>query len=156
MPVEIRKDTSRVDIMYHPFGMFRHGSFNAHISPKTTKGIEGIFSPKISQKQFERFLNELAQMDLREKCNYKSFNKFDSSEPPEELKIRLFDKQGECYKELSQQYISRQVYGNLDGDIHDIKNRIIGITPQLKEFLREGVKEEPKSGFSFFGLFKKK
>lgn len=95
-------------------------------------------------------------MDLREKCNYKSFNKFDSSEPPEELKIRLFDKQGECYKELSQQYISRQVYGNLDGDIHDIKNRIIEITPQLKEFLREGVKEEPKSGFSFFGLFKKK
>lgn len=95
-------------------------------------------------------------MDLREMCNYKSFNKFDSSEPPEELNIRLFDKQGECYKELTRQRICGHVYGNLAGDINELRNRIIEITPQLKEFLREGVKEEPKSGFSFFGLFKKK
>ena len=155
VPVEIRKDTSRVDIMYSPFGPIWHGSFYAHISPKTTKGIEGIFTPKISQKQFEQFLNELDQMSLREECAYKSFNKFDSSESPETLIIRLFDKQGECYKELSQQYISRQVYGNLAGDIKELRNRIIEITPQLKEHLRREAQKESKSVFSFFGLFKK-
>lgn len=95
-------------------------------------------------------------MDLREMCNYKSFNKFDSSEPPEELNIRLFDKQGECYKELTRQRIGGHAYGNLAGDINELRSKIIEITPQLKEFLREGVKEEQKSGFSFFGLFKKK
>lgn len=160
VPVEIRKDTSRVDIMYHPFGPIWHGSFNAHISPKTTKGVEGIFTPQISQKQFERFLKELAQMDLREMCNYKSFNKFDSSEPPEELNIRLFDKQGECYKELTRQEISCYAYGNLAGDINELRSKIIEITPQLKEHLRREeyreTQKESKSGFSFFGLFKKK
>ena len=156
VPVEIRKDTSRVDIMYNPFGPIRQGFFNTHISPKNTKGIEGIFTPQISQKQFERFLNELDQMSLREECAYKSFNKFDSSESPETLNIRLFDKQGECYKELSQQYIARQVYGNLAGDINELRNRIIEITPQLKEHLRREAQQESKSGFSFFGLFKKK
>lgn len=156
VPVEIRKDTSRVDIMYHPFGPIRQEFFNTHISPKNTKGIEGILSPQISQTQFERFLNELAQMNLREKCDYNSFNQFDFSEPPEELNIRLFDKQGECYKELSQQYIARQVYGNLAGDINELRNRIIEITPQLKEHLRREAQQESKSGFSFFGLFKKK
>ena len=156
VPVEIRKDTSRVDIVYKPFGPNWQGFFDTHISPKNTKGIEGIFTPQISQKQFERFLNELDQMSLREKCAYKSFNQFDFSEPPETLIIRLLDKQGECYKELSQQYIARQVYGNLAGDINELRNRIIEITPQLKEHLREKVQEESKSGFSFFGLFKKK
>lgn len=155
-PVEIRKDTSRVDIMYKPFGPIWQEFFNAHISPKTTKGAEGIFTPQISQKQFERFLNELDQMSLREKCAYKSFNQFDFSEPPETLIIRLLDKQGECYKELSQQYIARQVYGNLAGDINELRNRIIEITPQLKEHLRREAQQESKSGFSFFGLFKKK
>lgn len=154
--VEIRKDTSRVDIMYHPFGPIRQGFFNTHISPKPTKGFKGIFTPQISQKQFERFLNELDQMSLREKCAYKSFNQFDFSEPPETLIIRLLDKQGECYKELSQQYIARQVYGNLAGDINELRNRIIEITPQLKEHLRREAQQESKSGFSFFGLFKKK
>ena len=156
VPVEIRKDTSRVDIVYKPFGPNWQGFFDTHISPKNTKGIEGIFTPQISQKQFERFLNELDQMSLREKCAYKSFNQFDFSEPPETLIIRLLDKQGECYKELSQQYIARQVYGNLAGDINELKNRIIEITPQLKEHLRREAQEESKSGFSFFGLFKKK
>ena len=156
VPVEIRKDTSRVDIVYKPFGPNWQGFFNTHISPKNTKGIEGIFTPQISQKQFERFLNELDQMSLREKCAYKSFNQFDFSEPPETLIIRLLDKQGECYKELSQQYIARQVYGNLAGDINELRNRIIEITPQLKEHLRREAQEESKSGFSFFGLFKKK
>lgn len=156
VPVEIRKDTSRVDIVYKPFGPNWQGFFNTHISPKNTKGIEGIFTPQISQKQFERFLNELDQMSLREKCAYKSFNQFDFSEPPETLIIRLLDKQGECYKELSQQYISRQVYGNLAGDINELRNRIIEITPQLKEHLRREAQKESKSGFSFFGLFKKK
>lgn len=156
VPVEIRKDTSRVDIVYKPFGPNWQGFFNTHISPKNTKGIEGIFTPQISQKQFERFLNELDQMSLREKCAYKSFNQFDFSEPPETLIIRLLDKQGECYKELSQQYIARQVYGNLAGDINELKNRIIEITPQLKEHLRREAQQESKSGFSFFGLFKKK
>lgn len=155
VPVEIRKDTSRVDIVYKPFGPNWQGFFDTHISPKNTKGIEGIFTPQISQKQFERFLNELDQMSLREKCAYKSFNQFDFSEPPETLIIRLLDKQGECYKELSQQYISRQVYGNLAGDIKELRNRIIEITPQLKEHLRREVQQESKSGFSFFGLFKK-
>ena len=155
VPVEIRKDTSRVDIVYKPFGPNWQGFFDTHISPKNTKGIEGIFTPQISQKQFERFLNELDQMSLREKCAYKSFNQFDFSEPPETLIIRLLDKQGECYKELSQQYISRQVYGNLAGDINELRNRIIEITPQLKEHLRREVQQESKSGFSFFGLFKK-
>lgn len=155
-PVEIRKDTSRVDIMYKPFGPIWQEFFNAHISPKTTKGAEGIFTPQISQKQFERFLNELDQMSLREKCAYKSFNQFDFSETPETLIIRLLDKQGECYKELSQQYIARQVYGNLTGDINELRNRIIEITPQLKEHLRREAQQESKSGFSFFGLFKKK
>ena len=156
VPVEIRKDTSRVDIVYKPFGPNWQGFFNTHISPKNTKGIEGIFTPQISQKQFERFLNELDQMSLREKCAYKSFNQFDFSETPETLIIRLLDKQGECYKELSQQYISRQVYGNLAGDIKELRNRIIEITPQLKEHLRREAQQESKSGFSFFGLFKKK
>ena len=156
VPVEIRKDTSRVDIVYKPFGPNWQGFFDTHISPKNTKGIEGIFTPQISQKQFERFLNELDQMSLREKCAYKSFNQFDFSEPPETLIIRLLDKQGECYKELSQQYIARQVYGNLAGDINELRNRIIEITPQLKEHLRREAQEESKSGFSFFGLFKKK
>ena len=156
VPVEIRKDTSRVDIVYKPFGPNWQGFFNTHISPKATKGIEGIFTPQISQKQFERFLNELDQMSLREKCAYKSFNQFDFSETPETLIIRLLDKQGECYKELSQQYIARQVYGNLAGDINELRNRIIEITPQLKEHLRREAQQEPKSGFSFFGLFKKK
>ena len=156
VPVEIRKDTSRVDIVYKPFGPIWQGFFDTHISPKNTKGIEGIFTPQISQKQFERFLNELDQMSLREKCAYKSFNQFDFSEPPETLIIRLLDKQGECYKELSQQYIARQVYGNLAGDINELRNRIIEITPQLKEHLRREAQEESKSGFSFFGLFKKK
>lgn len=156
VPVEIRKDTSRVDIEYKPFGPICQGFFNTHISPKNTKGIEGIFTPQISQKQFERFLNELDQMSLREKCAYKSFNQFDFSEIPETLIIRLLDKQGECYKELSQQYISRQVYGNLAGDIKELRNRIIEITPQLKEHLRREAQQESKSGFSFFGLFKKK
>ncbi len=156
VPVEIRKDTSRVDIVYKPFGPNWQGFFNTHISPKNTKGIEGIFTPQISQKQFERFLNELDQMSLREKCAYKSFNQFDFSEPPETLIIRLLDKQGECYKELSQQYIARQVYGNLAGDINELRNRIIEITPQLKEHLRREAQQESKSGFSFFGLFKKK
>ena len=156
VPVEIRKDTSRVDIVYKPFGPNWQGFFDTHISPKNTKGIEGIFTPQISQKQFERFLNELDQMSLREKCAYKSFNQFDFSEPPETLIIRLLDKQGECYKELSQQHIARQVYGNLAGDINELRNRIIEITPQLKEHLRRKVQNEPKSGFSFFGLFKKK
>lgn len=156
VPVEIRKDTSRVDIMYHPFRPNWQGFFDTHISPKNTKDIEGIFTPQISQKQFERFLNELDQMSLREKCAYKSFNQFDFSEPPETLIIRLLDKQGECYKELSQQYIARQVYGNLAGDINELRNRIIEITPQLKEHLRREAQQESKSGFSFFGLFKKK
>lgn len=156
VPVEIRKDTSRVDIVYKPFGPNWQGFFDTHISPKNTKGIEGIFTPQISQKQFERFLNELDQMSLREKCAYKSFNQFDFSETPETLIIRLLDKQGECYKELSQQHIARQVYGNLAGDINELRNRIIEITPQLKEHLRRKVQNEPKSGFSFFGLFKKK
>lgn len=156
VPIEIRKDTSRVDIVYKPFGPNWQGFFNTHISPKNTKGIEGIFTPQISQKQFERFLNELDQMSLREKCAYKSFNQFDFSETPETLIIRLLDKQGECYKELSQQYIARQVYGNLTGDINELRNRIIEITPQLKEHLRREAQEESKSGFSFFGLFKKK
>lgn len=156
VPVEIRKDTSRVDIVYKPFGPNWQEFFNAHISPKNTKGIEGIFTPQISQKQFERFLNELDQMSLREKCAYKSFSQFDFSETPETLIIRLLDKQGECYKELSQQYIARQVYGNLTGDINELRNRIIEITPQLKEHLRREAQEESKSGFSFFGLFKKK
>ena len=156
VPVEIRKDTSRVDIVYKPFGPNWQGFFGTHISPKNTKGIEGIFTPQISQKQFERFLNELDQMSLREKCAYKSFNQFDFSEPPETLIIRLLDKQGECYKELSQQYIARQVYGNLAGDINELRNRIIEITPQLKEHLRREAQQESKSGFSFFGLFKKK
>ena len=156
VPVEIRKDTSRVDIEYKPFGPIWQGFFNTHISQKNTKGIEGIFTPQISQKQFERFLNELDQMSLREKCAHKSFNQFDFSEIPETLIIRLLDKQGECYKELSQQYISRQVYGNLAGDIKELRNRIIEITPQLKEHLRREAQKESKSGFSFFGLFKKK
>lgn len=156
VPVEIRKDTSRVDIVYKPFRPNWQGFFDTHISPKNTKGIEGIFTPQISQKQFERFLNELDQMSLREKCAYKSFNQFDFSEPPETLIIRLLDKQGECYKELSQQYIARQVYGNLAGDINELRNRIIEITPQLKEHLRREAQQESKSGFSFFGLFKKK
>lgn len=156
VPVEIRKDTSRVDIVYKPFGPNWQGFFDTHISPKNTKGIEGIFTPQISQKQFERFLNELDQMSLREKCAYKSFNQFDFSEPPETLIIRLLDKQGECYKELSQQYIARYVYGNLAGDINELRNRIIEITPQLKEHLRREAQQESKSGFSFFGLFKKK
>lgn len=156
VPVEIRKDTSRVDIVYKPFGPNWQGFFDTHISPKNTKGIEGIFTPQISQKQFERFLNELDQMSLREKCAYKSFNQFDFSETPETLIIRLLDKQGECYKELSQQYIARQVYGNLAGDINELRNRIIEITPQLKEYLRREAQQESKSGFSFFGLFKKK
>lgn len=156
VPVEIRKDTSRVDIVYKPFGPNWQGFFDTHISPKNTKGIEGIFTPQISQKQFERFLNELDQMSLREKCAYKSFNQFDFSEPPETLIIRLLDIQGECYKELSQQYIARQVYGNLAGDINELRNRIIEITPQLKEHLRREAQQESKSGFSFFGLFKKK
>lgn len=160
VPVEIRKDTSRVDIVYKPFGTIWQGFFDTHISPKPTKGIEGIFTPQISQKQFERFLNELDQMSLREKCAYKSFNQFDFSETPETLNIRLFDKQDECYKELSQQYISRQVYGNLAGDIKGLRSKIIEITPQLKEHLRREeyreTQQESKSGFSFFGLFKKK
>ena len=87
-------------------------------------------------------------MSLREKCAYKSFNQFDFSEPPETLIIRLLDKQGECYKELSQQYIARQVYGNLAGDINELRNRIIEITPQLKEHLRREAQEESKSGFA--------
>lgn len=158
VPVEIRKDTSRVDIIYSKFGrpIRQGGFFDTHISPKPTKGIEGIFTPQISQKQFERFLNELDQMSLREKCAYKSFNQFDFSEIPETLNIRLFDKQDECYKELSQQYISRQVYGNLAGDIKGLRSKIIEITPQLKEHLRREEQQESKSGFSFFGLFKKK
>ena len=160
VPVEIRKDTSRVDIMYNPFGpIWREGSFDAHISPKTTKGVEGIFTPQISQKQFEQFLKELAQMDLREMCNYNPFNKFEWSEPPEGLSIRLFDKQGECYKELSQHVFNR-IYGNLAGNINELRSKIIEITPQLKEHLRREeyreTQKESKSGFSFFGLFKKK
>lgn len=138
VPVEIRKDTSYVSIEYSPYSIypFPLGSFNTHISPQTTKGIEGIFSPKISQKQFEQFLNELDQMSLREKCNYKSFKAIEYSAFPDLLNIRLYDKQGECYKELSQQYIAGQVYGNLAGDINELRNRIIEITPQLKEHLR--------------------
>lgn len=164
VPVEIRKDTSRVSIDYSPFrmlfppppeGFYPPRGFHRHISPK---GVEGISTPPISQKQFEQFLNELTQMNLREKCIYKSFNKFDWSEPlePEELNIRLFDKQGECYKELTRQRIGGHVYGNLAGDINELRNKIIEITPQLKEHLRGKVQDEPKSGFSFFGLFKKK
>lgn len=157
--VEIRKDTSRVDIMYHPFGTIRQGFFNTHISPKPTKGVEEIFTPQISQKQFERFLNELDQMSLREKCAYKSFNHSDYSEPPEALIIRLFDKQGKCYKELRKECFGG-IYGNLAGNMYELRSKIIEITPQLKEHLyREEYREvhkKSKSGFSFFGLFKKK
>ena len=163
VPVEIRNDTSYVSIEYTPFipplmlmrDFYPPGGFYIHISPKTTKGVEGISTPQISQKQFEQFLNELAQMNLREKCNYESYEYFDSASP-EELKIRLFDKQGECYKKLTQQKIGCHAYGNLAGDINELRNRIIEITPQLKEHLRREAQEESKSGFSFFGLFKKK
>lgn len=157
VPVEIRKDTSRVDIIYRQFEIpIRQGFFNTHISPKPTKGIEGIFTPQISQKQFERFLNELDQMNLREWCAYESFNyQPECSVPPIELSILLYDKQGKRYKVLNQQLLGG-VYGNLAGDMNELIDRIIEITPQLKEHLRREAQEEPKSGFSFFGLFKKK
>lgn len=163
VPVEIRKDTSYVSINYTPLipplmrkrNFYPPGGFYIHIPPKTTKGVEGISTPQISQKQFEQFLNELAQMNLREKCNYESYEDFHSASP-EKLEISLFDKQGECYKKLTQQKIGCHAYGNLAGDINELRNRIIEITPQLKEHLRREAQEESKSGFSFFGLFKKK
>lgn len=157
VPVEIRKDTSCVDIMYYQASLCDpFYDFNIRISLKPpTKDVLWFKSPKISQKQFEQFLNELDQMSLREECAYKSFNKFDSSESPETLIIRLFDKQGDCYKELSQQRFNG-IYGNLAGDMDDLRSKIIEITPQLKEHLRGKVQQESKSGFSFFGLFKKK
>ena len=160
VPVEIRKDTSRVNIMYHPqdFTPFQPDSFNICISLKPIKDGEGWkISPKISQKQFEQFLNELDQMNLREKCNYKSYNSLRSI-VPEGLTIRLFDRQGKCYKELTQK-IWGYIYGNLVGNIDELRSKIIEITPQLKEILRGEeveMQEMPKSGFSFFGLFKKK
>lgn len=157
VPIEIRKDTSRVDIIYYQASLCDpFYDFNIRISLKPpTKDVLWFKSPKISQKQFEQFLNELDQMSLREECAYKSFNKFDSSESPETLIIRLFDKQGDCYKELSQQRLGG-IYGNLAGDMDELRDRIIEITPQLKEHLRGKAQEESKSGFSFFGLFKKK
>ena len=157
VPVEIRKDTSRVDIIYYQASLCDpFYDFNIRISLKPpTKDVLWFKSPKISQKQFEQFLNELDQMSLREECAYKSFNKFDSSESPETLIIRLFDKQGDCYKELSQQRLGG-IYGNLAGDMDELRNKIIEITPQLKEHLRREAQQESKSGFSFFGLFKKK
>ena len=59
-------------------------------------------------------------------------------------------------QELTRERICGHVYGNLAGDMDELRNKIIEITPQLKEHLRRKVQDEPKSGFSFFGLFKKK
>lgn len=157
-PVEIRKDTSRVVIEYHPFGMPRNSedAFTVSISPNRQKHIEGIFSPAITSMQFKQFLDKLTSMNLKEKRATRfSFNQLEYSESAETIKIRLFDQQKICYTELCQQYISGQSYGNLEGNITDMKNRIIEITPNLKEYLK-GQQQEPKSGFSFFGLFKKK
>lgn len=157
-PVEIRKDTSRVVIEYHPFGMPRNSedAFTVSISPNRQKNIEGIFSPAITSMQFKQFLDKLTSMNLKEKRATRfSFNQLEYSESAETIKIRLFDQQKICYTELCQQYISGQSYGNLEGNITDMKNRIIEITPNLKEYLK-GQQQEPKSGFSFFGLFKKK
>ena len=153
VPVEIRKDTSRVVIEYPPFGMPRNSedAFTVSISPNRQKHIEGIFSPAITSMQFKQFLDKLTSMNLKEKRATRfSFNQLEYSESAETIKIRLFDQQ-----ELCQQYISGQSYGNLEGNITDMKNRIIEITPNLKEYLK-GQQQEPKSGFSFFGLFKKK
>lgn len=158
VPVEIRKDTSRVVIEYHPFGMPRNSedAFTVSISPNRQKHIEGIFSPAITSMQFKQFLDKLTSMNLKEKRATRfSFNQLEYSESAETIKIRLFDQQKICYTELCQQYISGQSYGNLEGNITDMKNRIIEITPNLKEYLK-GQQQEPKSGFSFFGLFKKK
>lgn len=158
VPVEIRKDTSRVVIEYHPFGMPRNSedAFTVSISPNRQKHIEGIFSPAITSMQFKQFLDKLTSMNLKEKRATRfSFNQLEYSESAETIKIRLFDQQKICYTELCQQYISGQSYGNLEGNITDMKNRIIEITPDLKEYLK-GQQQEPKSGFSFFGLFKKK
>ena len=158
VPVEIRKDTSRVVIEYHPFGMPRNSedAFTVSISPNRQKHIEGIFSPAITSMQFKQFLDKLANMNLKEKRATRfSFNQLEYSESAETIKIRLFDQQKICYTELCQQYISGQSYGNLEGNIADMKNRIIEITPNLKEYLK-GQQQESKSGFSFFGLFKKK
>lgn len=158
VPVEIRKDTSRVVIEYHPFGMPRNSedAFTVSISPNRQKHIEGIFSPAITSMQFKQFLDKLTSMNLKEKRATRfSFNQLKYSESAETIKIRLFDQQKICYTELCQQYISGQSYGNLEGNITDMKNRIIEITPNLKEYLK-GQQQEQKSGFSFFGLFKKK
>lgn len=158
VPVEIRKDTSRVVIEYHPFGMPRNSkdAFTVSISPNRQKHIEGIFSPAITSMQFKQFLDKLTSMNLKEKRATRfSFNQLEYSESAETIKIRLFDQQKICYTELCQQYISGQSYGNLEGNITDMKNRIIEITPNLKEYLK-GQQQESKSGFSFFGLFKKK
>lgn len=158
VPVEIRKDTSRVVIEYHPFWMPRNSedAFTVSISPNRQKHIEGIFSPAITSMQFKQFLDKLTSMNLKEKRATRfSFNQLEYSESAETIKIRLFDQQKICYTELCQQYISGQSYGNLEGNITDMKNRIIEITPNLKEYLK-GQQQEPKSGFSFFGLFKKK
>ena len=95
-------------------------------------------------------------MNLRERYAYKSFNyQPECSVPPLELSILLYDKQGKLYKVLSQQCLGG-IYGNLAGDMGELSDRIIEITPQLKEHLRGKAQEESKSGFSFFGLFKKK
>lgn len=157
VPVEIRKDTSCVEITHNTQfrGAIGPRSFDTQISPKPTKGFKGTFTPQISQKQFERFLNKLDQINLRERCAYKSFNyQPECSVPPIELSIRLFDKQGKPYKVLSQHHLGG-TYGNLAGDMDELRNRIIEITPQLKEHLRREAQQESKSGFSFFGLFKK-
>ena len=171
VPVEIRKDTSRIDIIYYKSGMCgplsKPGEFDISISLKPpTTDVCCKSTPKISQKQFEQFLNELDQMNLREKCDYKSL-KFLGSMVPETLKIHLFDKQGKCYKKLTKENDGFTIYGNLAGDMYELRSKIIEITPQLKEILRgeevemqempkDEVQEESKSGFSFFGLFKKK
>lgn len=158
-PAEIRKDTSLVVIEYHPFGIHHNSkeAFVVNISPNHIKHREGIFYPSISKIQFKQFLDELAGMNLKEKRAIKfEFNQLEYSESPETIRISLFDQQKICYTKLCKQYISGQSYGNLEGNINDIKKRIIEITPHLKDYLNREWKQEQNNGFSFFGLFKKK
>ena len=158
VPVEIRKETSRVVIQYNSFGIANPQShFNVHVSPFHRVHAENIFSPNITPKEYEQFLNELANINLKEKkTGYPVLDPFECSETPETISISLFDKLGRCYVKLCKQYISGKYYGNLDGNIDDIKKQIIEITPHLKEYLKRKKGEKQNNGFSLFGLFKKK
>lgn len=143
-PVEkvfkVRPNTSKVTFEYHPRTPIFQGSYFCSVNKET--GVDTNITQesthigrKLNEREYTKFLNDLQSLNLKIKDKeVPPYRRFEYSESPSKLTITLYDENGKVYNKL---WISgwNNELGNIDGNLHDIEEKVRQIVPMLQEYI---------------------